>query len=64
MSILWFILFVVLIAQAGQACEDNNEEQLVAARQQESVDYLAKAYGFAPIPWDSPYYNQPSRVPG
>ena len=50
------------MAQAGQTCDENNDEQLVAAREQETVEYLANAYGFAPNPW-GPYY-QPSRVPG
>ena len=51
------------MAQAGRACNDGNDEQLAAAREQESVEYLANAYEFAPIPW-GPYYYQPTRVPG
>ena len=46
------------MVQAGRACD----EQLAVARQQDSVEYLANAYGFAPNPW-SPYYYQPSRIP-
>ena len=50
------------MAQAGRACDENNDEQLTAAKEQESAEYLANAYGFAPNPW-APYYQHP-RIPG
>ena len=62
MSKLCLFVFVVFMAQAGRACDENNDEQLAAAREQESVEYLANAYGFAPNPW-APYYQHP-RIPG
>jgi hypothetical protein len=50
--------------QASRACNDQNEEeQLVAARQQ-SDEYFANAYGFNPNPWGSAYYQPSARVPG
>ena len=61
---LCLFLYVSLILQVSRACDDGNDEHLAAARQQESVDYLTNAYGLAPNPWGSPYYYQPSRVPG
>ena len=52
------------MAQAGRACDENNDEQLAlaAAREQKSVEYLANAYGFAPNRW-APYYQHP-RITG
>ena len=61
---LCLFLYVSLILQVSRACDDGNDEHLAAARQQESVNYLTNAYGLAPNPWGSPYYYQPSRVPG
>lgn len=50
--------------QASRACDgQNEEEQLVAARQQ-SDEYFANAYGFTPNPWGSAYYQPSARVPG
>ena len=56
-------LSILLIIQVGRACDDSNDEQLAAARERESVEYLAKAYGFAPHVW-IPKYHQPSIVQG
>ena len=51
--------------QASRACNDQNEEeQLVAARQQQSDEYFANAYGFNPNPWGSAYYQPSARVSG
>ena len=61
---LCLFLCVGSILQVSRACDDGNDEHLTAARQQESIDYLTNAYGLAPYPWGSPYYYQPSRVPG
>ena len=56
-------LCVVLIVQVSRACNDGNDEQLAeaAAREQESVEYWANAYGFAPDVWIL-NYHQPSNV--
>jgi hypothetical protein len=64
MSKIYLLLSVVLMLQASRACDgQNEEEQLVAARQQ-SDEYFANAYGFNPNPWGSAYYQPSARVPG
>ena len=64
MSKIYLLLSVVLMLQASRACDgQNEEEQLVAARQQ-SDEYFANAFGFNPNPWGSAYYQPSARVPG
>jgi hypothetical protein len=65
MSKIYLLLSVVLMLQASRACDgQNEEEQLVAARQQ-SDEYFANAYGFTSNnPWGSAYYQPSARVPG
>jgi hypothetical protein len=64
MSKIYLLLSVVLMLQASRACDgQNEEEQLVAARQQ-SDEYFANAYGFNPNPWGSAYYQPSARVQG
>lgn len=60
MSKLWFLLSVVLLIQVCRACDDNNEQ----TARQDSMEYLANAYGFDASPWDSYYYQPNARVPG
>ena len=64
MSKLCIFVCFILVVQASQADDDENDEQLAADREQESSEYyLASAYGFTSNPW-GPYYYLSSRVPG
>ena len=64
MSKLYLILSVVLMLKASRACnEQNEEEQLIAARQQ-SDEYFANAFGLTPNPWGSSYYQSAADLPG
>ncbi len=61
---LCLIVCAVFALQVSRACDENDvEEQLVAAREQESADYLANAYGFAPNPWYSYFYHRQQNPP-
>jgi hypothetical protein len=51
--------------QACRACSGNNEEEQLMAARQQSDEYFANAYGFTSNnPWSSPYYQPSARVSG
>ena len=62
-KICCLFLSIVLILQVVRACDNGNGEQLAAARERGSIEYLTNAYGFAPYIW-IPNYHQPSIVQG
>ena len=59
---LCLIFSVVLFLQAGSACDDDNEEELLV--RQQSDEYFARAYGFTPDTWNALYNKPKPRLPG
>ena len=62
MSKLWLLFSVVVMLQASRACDENIDDEQLAAREN-SADYFAHAYGFAPNAWDFPYYYRHQNPP-